>query len=409
MDGQGGRGGKTQAGWLTRGRVALYGTLVVVVVLGTALYFGWRPLLRHFGYGLVPPATTPAQIHVPAGFQVSVFAKGLNGPRFAAIGPDGTLYVADRGNGRVVALPDPDHTGRATQTVVVASGLHDPTSLSFFQGQLYVGESDTVTRLTLGADHVATARTVIVPDLPTGGRHVTRTVLVGPDDHLYVSIGSDCDACVEKDARRAAVMIYNLDGSGGRLYATGLRNAVGMAVNPVNGEIWVTNNGRDMLGDNIPPETIYALQDGGKYGWPRCHAGTIIDPQLGHPGDCDGVVQPLVRMQAHSAPLGLAFYTGDPRPADRPGGSVFPAQWRGLFVAFHGSWNRSVPTGYKLVFIPLDSGGHVAGPPRDFATGWLLSDGTASGRPVGLAVGQDGALYVTDDQAGQVYRISYAG
>jgi glucose/arabinose dehydrogenase len=386
----------------------LYGTLAVVLVFAAVAYFGWRPLLHHLGVYPVLPAYSPAAIHLPLGFQATVFARGLSGPRFDAVGPDGTLYVAERGNGRVVALPDPDHTGQATQTVVVASGMHDPTSLAFYQGQLYVGESDKVTRLTLGADHVATGRVVVVPDLPSGGRHVTRTVLIGSDGRLYVSIGSSCDDCVETDPRRAGVMVFNLDGSGGRVFSSGLRNAVGLANNPITGEVWATNNGRDTLGDNIPPETVYALQDGGNYGWPRCHAGNIIDPQLGHPGDCDGVVQPLVRMQAHSAPLGLAFYPGSAGLASTAT-NTFPAQWRGLFVAFHGSWNRSVPTGYKVVFVPLDSTGHVAGPARDFATGWLLANGTASGRPVGIAVGQDGALYVTDDQAGQVYRISYGG
>jgi glucose/arabinose dehydrogenase len=400
--------GKRMAGWLTRGRIVLYGALVAVVVCAATLYVGWRPLRRHYGDALVPPATTPAEIQVPSGFHVTIFATGLNAPRFDAVGPDGTLYVADRGNGRIVALLDSRHTGRATQTVVVAAGMQDPTSLAFYHGQLYVGERDKVTRLTLGANHVATGRAMIVPNLPTGGSHVTRTVLVGTDGRLYVSIGSSCDDCVESDPRRAAVMVFNLDGSRGRLYATGLRNAVGMANDPVTGEVWVTNNGRDMLGDNIPPDTIYALQDGGQYGWPRCHAGTIIDPQFGYPGACNGVVQPLVSLQAHSAPLGLAFY---PRGVKHSGAAsdTFPIQWRGLFVAFHGSWNRTIPTGYKVVFIPLNSAGHVAGPVRDFAAGWLHADGTASGRPVGIAVGQDGALYVTDDQTGQVYRISYGG
>jgi glucose/arabinose dehydrogenase len=238
----------------------------------------------------------------------------------------------------------------------------------------------------------------IITDLPNSGEHITRTVLIGPDGKLYVSIGSSCNVCDETDPHRAAVWVYNPDGSGGHRYAYGLRNAVGMAVNPVTHETWVTNMGRDLLGDNIPPDTIYSLRAGANYGWPRCHAGNIIDPDMGKPGDCNGVEQPLVKIQAHSAPLGLAFYSA----------SAFPASYRGLFVAYHGSWNRSVPTGYKVVFIPLDGQGHVAGPPQDFATGWL-HDGSASGRPVGLAVGPDGALYLSDDAAGLIYRITYSG
>jgi glucose/arabinose dehydrogenase len=247
-----------------------------------------------------------------------------------------------------------------------------------------------------------TSRQVIVPHLPTDGNHVTRTVLVGPDGNLYVSIGSTCNNCIESDPQRATVWMYHLDGSNGRLYARGLRNAVGMAINPWNHQIWVTNNGRDLLGDNIPPETLYALQDGGNYGWPRCQAGDIIDPDLGHPGDCNGVIKPLVKMQAHSAPLGLAFYSKDTH-----GASQFPAQYNGVFIAFHGSWNRSVPTGYKVVFVPLNDQGQVAGSVQDFATGWLKGGDNRSGRPVGLAVGPDAALYISDDEAGMIYRITY--
>jgi glucose/arabinose dehydrogenase len=279
---------------------------------------------------------------------------------------------------------------------VVISGLNDPTSLDFHQNDLYVGEADKVTRFTIGADLGATDKRVIVPHLPTGGNHITRTVLIGPDNHLYVSIGSTCNVCIEQDPQRAVVWVYNIDGSGGHLYAKGLRNAVGMAINPWNQQIWVTNNGRDLMGDNVPPETVYALQAGGDYGWPRCHAGDIIDPDYGHPGDCNGIIKPLVKMQAHSAPLGLAFYTAN----------QFPQQYRGLFIAFHGSWNRSQPTGYKVVFVPMNQQGQISGPVQDFATGWLHG-ADSSGRPVGVIVGPDGALYVSDDKAGAIYRITY--
>lgn len=390
---------KRLSGWWVRVALAVG---VIILLLG-ALYVArhriGQAILSQGGDHEAGGAPGPTQLRLPPGFHATLFATGLNVPRFATVGPDGTLFVAERGAGRIVALPDPDHTGKAARTVVVADGLDGPSSLDFYQGALYVGEDSRISRLTLRPDYTAAARTVVVPDLPTGGRHTTRTVLIGPDGRIYVSIGSSCNNCVETDPHRAAVWVYNLDGSGGRLYVRGLRNAVGMAINPGSGEIWVTNNGRDMLGDNIPPETIYALQDGGNYGWPRCQAGTLLDPDLGHPGDCNGVVQPLVKMQAHSAPLGLAFYPGQ----------GFPAAWRGLYVAFHGSWNRSVPTGYKVIFIPLDSAGRVAGAPRDFATGWLHPDDNATGRPVGLAVSPDGALYVTDDKAGDVYRITYGG
>src|SRR5260370_31936275 len=153
------------------------------------------------------------------------------------------------------------------------------------------------------------------------------------------------------------------------------------------------------MGDDTPPETVYALQEGGNYGWPRCQAGDIIDPDFGHAGDCSNIIKPLVKMQAHSAPLGLTFYNT----------SQFPQQYHGLFVAFHGSWNRSVPTGYKVVFIPLDQQGRVSGPAQDFATGWLQHNGDSTGRPVGLAVRPDRALYISDDKANIIYRITYGG
>ncbi len=354
---------------------------------------------------LTPGATaTPVSyLRLPPGFEAAAFTSGLQGPRFITFSPGGTLLVAESITGRILAFPDPRHDGQTSGPVVVASGLDDPTSLSFApDGSLYVGEASRVTRFVLGPDLKAISKQVVVPDLPTGGEHVTRTVLIGPDHRLYVSIGSTCNDCIETDPMRASVWVYNLDGSGGKRYASGLRNAVGLAINPLNQQIWITDMGRDYLGDNIPPDTLYALQDGGNYGWPVCQAGDIIDPDLGHPGDCQGVVQPLVDFQAHSAPLGLAFYTAS-------GASAFPSAYRGLFVAFHGSWNRSVPTGYKVVFIPLNARGQVAGPPQDFASGWLISQSHVLGRPVGLAVGPDGALYVSDDTGGVIYRITYGG
>ncbi len=337
-----------------------------------------------------------ARLHLPPGFQLNVFSTGLHAPRFITFSPDGTLFVAESGTGSILALPDAGHSGKASEKKVIVSGLNDPTSLVFYQNALYVGEQTHISRFTLGPHFEVTSRKVVIPNLPEGG-HSTRTVLIGPDGKIYVSIGSTCNVCLETDPHRAAVWIYNLDGSGGRLYARGLRNAVGMAINPWNSQIWVTNNGRDYMGDNVPPETVYALQDGGNYGWPRCHAGDLLDPEYGHPGACKGIVAPLMNLQAHSAPLGLAFYNA----------GQFPSQYHGLFIAFHGSWNRSIPTGYKVVFVPLTIHGQVVGPVQDFATGWLLNTNEALGRPVGLAIGPDGTLYVSDDKGGVIYRITY--
>jgi len=385
--------------WSTkRGRIGLTILLVVVILLAGLLYSQRHQIhLLISGSHTVGGEEGVADVHLPPGFQASVFYSGLSSPRFITFSPDGTLFVAERGKGSIVALPDPHHVGKAQKKVVVVSGLDDPTSLLFYDGALYVGEQSRISRFTLGPDLKVTTRQVIVPNVPTGGNHTTRTILVGPDGNLYLSIGSTCNACVESDPHRAAIWVYHLDGSGGRLYSRGLRNAVGMAVNPWNRQIWVTVNGRDYMGDNTPPETIYALQDGGNYGWPRCQAGDIIDPNYGHSGDCKGVVQPLLKMQAHSAPLGLAFYNAP----------QFPQRYHGLFVAFHGSWNRSIPTGFKVVFIPMDANGRITGPAQDYATGWLANNDTAVGRPVGLTVGPDGALYISDDKAGMIYRITW--
>jgi glucose/arabinose dehydrogenase len=355
--------------------------------------------------GTVAPGTTPKVkgtslpgLQVPAGFTVTLFASGLRGARFIAFAPDGTLLVTERTVGTITALPDAAHTGKASGKHTVVSGLTDPTSLYIDHGYLYVGEANRVSRFTLGANLTVSDATVLVPNLPTGGNHTTRTVLVGNDGMLYISVGSTCNICIEKDARRATVLQYQLDGSGGRIYAKGLRNAVGLANNPITGQVWVTNNGRDNLGDDIPPETLYALQDGGNYGWPLCHAGTIIDPELGHADDCNGVQAPLLAMQAHSAPLGLAFTMG----------TAFPAAYHGLFIAFHGSWNRTIPTGDKIVYVPLDAKGKVAGPAQDFLIGWQVN-GRDSARPVGLAFGPDGALYISDDATGSIFRVAYGG
>lgn len=341
-------------------------------------------------------------LQLPDGFEANVFAEGLNGPRFIALDPGGVLHVADRGNGRVVALPDRDSNGRADEIRVVADNLDRPHSLVYYQDAWYVGVPSGVVRLLdADGDGVAESRDIIVNDLPTSGSHRTRTVEFLPDGRMVVSVGSSCNVCDEEDVRRAAILIYDgPEGTGGRVYASGLRNAVGLTIHPETGDLWATNNGRDLMGDDLPPDTVEIVRNGRDYGWPRCHAGEIVDPDLGNVQSCEGVTQPIVQLQAHSAPLGLVFYTGQ----------SFPAEYSNdLLVAFHGSWNRSVPTGYKVVRIPMKDDKPV-GTVEDFATGWLDEEtNQASGRPVGLALGPDGSLFVSDDKGGFIYRITYAG
>jgi glucose/arabinose dehydrogenase len=346
-----------------------------------------------------------AQLKAPSGFHISVFAEDVDGARMMIFTPGGVLLVSESGEGNVVALPDSKHAGKADRSVTVLSGLNEPHGLAFYEGKLYVAENDKVRRYDWDEANLKASNPQKLADLPTGGGHSTRTILFHAGK-MYVSAGSSCNVCIEKDPRRATVMEFNPDGSGQKIFAKGLRNAVGLVVNPKTDTVWVTVNGRDWLGDNLPPETIYDLgKAGGDAGWPYCYGDRVPDSQFTKPGDgrCQNVLEPKVQMQAHSAPLGLAFYQG----------TQFPVEYRNnIFVAFHGSWNRSVPTGYKIVRVKLDDKGQSQGGAEDFITGWLAPGETAKGRwmgrPVGVVFGGDGSMYLSDDSAGVIYRITYA-
>lgn len=337
------------------------------------------------------------RIQLPKGFRIAVFADGLNRrARFMAFDRRGNLYVTLAGTGQVAVLPDRDKDGRADAVIPFAAGLKRPHGIDIRDGWVYVGETDGVVRLRdLDGDLRADVKEQIVRGLPTGG-HWSRTVRFGPDGKLYVSVGSSCNVCVEDDPRRAAVVRYEPDGRGEAVFARGLRNSVGITWRPETGEMWAVDNGRDWLGDNLPPEEINVIRAGRHYGWPHCYGKGTPDPQHGKEDFCAREAEPpAFEMQAHSAPLGLAFYTG----------TAFPAAYRGdLFIAFHGSWNRTVPTGYKVVRVKIKDG-KPAGI-EDFAAGWL--DGfQVHGRPTDVIVGPDGALYVSDDKADRIYRISH--
>jgi glucose/arabinose dehydrogenase len=338
-------------------------------------------------------AQTPA-VNLPPGFTASVFASGLGSPRFLTLDPSGTLLVSIPSQGRVVALPDPNGSA-----LTVVQDLDRPHGLAWKDGNLYVAETGRVLRFRYNpATRKATDAAVVVASLPRGGSHWTRTIVFDPDGRLYVSVGSSCNVCREQDGRRAAVLRYNADGSGEELFATGMRNAVGLAFSPATGALWAAVNERDLRGDDVPPDYITEVKAKGFYGWPDCmtvRGRAVIDERFGPNGRCSAVTPPTVEIQAHSAPLGLAFYTG----------GQFPPEYRGdLFVAYHGSWNRSVPTGYKVVRVRFKDGKPTG--VEDFATGWL-HDGRVLGRPVDLIVGRDGALYVSDDSSGRIYRITY--
>jgi len=345
------------------------------------------------------PSADLSSLKLPPGFTIDFFAKDLGNARFMTLDPRGTLLVSVPRAGRVIALPDDNRDGKADGTVPVVEGLELPHGLAFLEGKLYVAETGRVVRFDYdpATRRVRGAPTVVVADLPARGQHWTRTIAIGSDRHLYVSVGSSCNSCEERDPRRAAITRYDIDGRSGAPFGTGLRNAVGIAFRPGTSELWATVNGRDWLGDDRPSEYITRIEEGGFYGWPYCHwtvPGPVADPDLRGGDRCKTARRPSVLYQAHTAPLGLAFYTG----------SQFPPEYRGdLFVALHGSWNRSVPVGYKVIRVKM------AGPEpvvEDFATGWLVG-GRSWGRPVDLAVAPDGALFVSDDSLGVVYRITH--
>lgn len=341
------------------------------------------------------PFAKERYLNAPEGFNISVFAAGLERPRFMAVGPDGFLYVSLITEGKIVVLPDKNKDGIADDVIIFADRLKQPHGLAFDGKDLIVAENDKLRLLRdTDSDLRADTKKILTEDMPGGGVHFTRTVVVGKDGFYYVSAGSSCNVCSKDDKRRAAVRKFPPEGGKGELFAIGLRNTVGLAVHPISGELWGVDNGRDMLGDDIPPEELNLIVDDGDYGWPYCYGDKIPDPEYGTEARCSKTKEPVVKMQAHSAPLGIAFGEG----------LSFPEKFKDmLYIGFHGSWNRTIPTGYKLVAVPFKEG-RPTGPAVDIITGWL-TEGGAWGRPVAPIVGRDGALYLTDDQAGAVYRI----
>jgi glucose/arabinose dehydrogenase len=348
-----------------------------------------------------------AEINLPQGFGIEVFADNLvgspvsypganPGPRMMLL-HDNVLFVTIPNQGRVVALPDRNGDNKADETIMFIDKLNNPHGIDYYDGWFYIAEENRVIRVKPGASDLQADRAtleVLIDNLPTGG-HFTRTVKVH-NNSLYLSMGSSCNVCYEKDERRAAISICALNGTGCRFFARGLRNAVGFVFHPVTGKMYATENGRDWLGDDLPPDEINLIEDGNNYGWPICYGRNIHDTDFDKNvyvrNPCEDKTPSLVDLQAHSAPLGLAFYYGD----------NFPKEYKGnLFVAFHGSWNRKVPTGYKIVSIDMNTS-----TVEDFATGWL-TNGSVIGRPVDIIMAADGSLFVSDDNAGKIYRIYY--
>lgn len=351
----------------------------------------------------LPVYTSAVQLddlNLPDGFEVNVYAEGIEGARFMAMGNDAALYITLTRRGQVVSLIDKDKDGFAETKITVATGLDSPHGIAFHKGYVYIAETGRVLRFAVDPKTKKFLdKQVIVPRLPTdGGGHFTRTLAFGPDGYMYVSIGSSCNICEEKDKWRAAIIRFMPDGSGGELFAEGLRNSVGIVFHPITGELFASDNARDWLGDDLPPDEINIIKKSRHYGWPYCHGNKINDPKFDKPGFCKSTEPPIMEIQAHSAPLGLRFYAG----------KGFPDKYKGnLFIALHGSWNRTSPTGYKIIRVPFKDG-LPSGPYEDFITGWLKA-GAKSGRPVDIIEGLNGEMFISDDYAGVVYRVIYKG
>lgn len=391
-----------------------------ILGLGWVVFFYWQNL-RGVGPAIFKPVadiskilnTTGVPLKLPPGWKISIFAEGLINPRVIIKDNAGHLLVSVPSEGRVVAIKA-GIDGQPGTVKSLAENLNSPHGLAFLcknTCKLYIAETDKINVYDYDSSNPALSNKQKIADLSGGGNHFTRTLGFAPNGRLYVSIGSDCNVCVEADPMRAKIFSMNPDGSDFKEAARGLRNSV-FFVWDKNGKMWSTEMGRDLLGDNIPPDEINIIEDGNpstglrvkNYGWPICYGKNIHDTEfdkntyIRNPCMEPFETPSLIDIQAHSAPLGLAF-SEDTWPSDYVGN---------LFVAFHGSWNRSVPTGYKVVRYKFDASGNPL-PAADFITGWLKDDGGVYGRPVDILAESNGRMYISDDKAGVIYLVEYAG
>lgn len=351
--------------------------------------------------GTSSPTGLPLEtIQLPEGFEISLFAQGVPGARSLTLSPEGIVYVGSRSGGRVYALPDRDANGVADQVVVIASGLNSPNGVAWREGDLFVAEISRILRFpAIDTKLEAPPQPIVVrAEFPTDGHHGWKFIAFGPDDRLYIPVGAPCNVCLRDDPRYASIMRMNVDGTNVEVFASGVRNTVGFDWDPTDGSLWFTDNGRDWLGDDAPPDELNRADAAGMhFGFPYCHGGTILDPELGTGHSCEAYIPPVRQLGAHVASLGMRFYDGE----------QFPAEYRGqIFIAEHGSWNRSTPDGYRVTLVKREGTDVTSYEP--FATGWLQG-GEVWGRPVDVLVLEDGSLLVSDDLAGVVYRITYAG
>jgi glucose/arabinose dehydrogenase len=342
-----------------------------------------------------------SSIKLPKGFSISVYAE-VDNARSMALSPNGTLFVGNRNGDKVYAVKDTDGDLKADKKWVIASGLNMPNGVAFKDGSLYVAEVSRIHKFSnIESKLDAPGKSQVIYDkLPTETHHGWKYIAFGPDGKLYVPIGAPCNICERKEPIYASIHRMNADGTGLELFASGVRNTVGFTWHPTSGDLWFTDNGRDMMGDDVPPcELNVASKSGLHFGYPYCHGGTIKDPEFGNKRACSEFTAPAQNLGAHVAPLGIKFYTG----------KMFPSEYNNqIILAEHGSWNRSKKSGYKLSMVKVAGGKSVSY--ETFASGWL-DEATQKvwGRPVDVLLLPDGSMLVSDDQANVIYRISYKG
>jgi len=337
-------------------------------------------------------------ITVPPGFRVATFTSAVPGARSLTLGAKGTVFVGTQA-GSVYAVVDREHDGTADQVFTIAKGLDMPNGVAFRQGALYVAEVSRVQRYDAIEDHLAAppAPVTVIDGLPREHHHGWKFIAFGPDDLLYVPVGAPCNVCESSDPRFASILRFRPDGTPVDTMARGVRNTVGFDWEPGSGTFWFTDNGRDLLGDDVPPDELNRATVAGRhYGFPACHGGTIVDPVFAKGRDCRMFEPPAIALGPHVAAIGMRFYRG----------TMFPEEYRGqVFLAEHGSWNRSQKIGYRVSLVRVKDGQAVSYSP--FAQGWLQG-GETWGRPADVQELPDGSLLVSDEKAGAIYRITYA-
>ncbi|MGX2040478.1 PQQ-dependent sugar dehydrogenase [Methylocaldum sp. MU1018] len=339
------------------------------------------------------------EIKLPPGFRIAIYTDRTPDARSLALGNDGTVYVGSMDEGKVYAVRDPDRDGKADRVDVVAADLNMPNGVAFADGDLYVAELSRILKFKDIERQLAPPPKpeVVFDRYPGDAHHGWKYLRVGPDGKLYVPVGAPCNVCLSEKEIYATLTRLDKEGSNFEIYARGIRNTVGFDWHPETKELWFTDNGRDWMGDDVPPDELnHAPKPGLHFGFPYCHGKDIADPSFGKGKNCAEFQPPAWTFPAHAAALGTRFYTG----------KQFPAEYRGrLFVAQHGSWNRSTPDGYRVVTVEFQGGRPVN--EKVFAEGWLQPDGKVLGRPVDVLQMPDGALLISDDKAGAIYRIAY--